>query len=189
MGNPRGTLFNGLYYLKLDPFDIKTAKISVTKDWDWCIVLTKKLRACWLSRRQTIPLSHLAKQFFDHTTSRKIHCYGLGEPESEHGTVNKFIGRSTRNRQLYTVYPDGDQGKHAVTHWSMLEDYIMYPFWNVFWNRAYASNQSAYAKHRSSGFQRWTIWGDKILKGTIYSKYKQFVENLFAGFPSACFTC
>ncbi len=185
VGNPRGTLLNGLaYYLKLDPFDIKNSENFSYERLGLVHRIDKETSGLLVIAKTDYSLSHLAKQFFDHTTSRKYIAMVWGEPESEHGTVNKFIGRSTRNRQLYTVYPDGDQGKHAVTHWSMLERLYYVSLLECVLETGRTHQIRVHMQsigHPVFNDERYG--GDKILKGTIYSKYKQFVENLFAGFP------
>jgi 23S rRNA pseudouridine1911/1915/1917 synthase len=68
-------------------------------------------------------MAFLAKQFFDRTTSRLYYAIVWGEIKQDHGTITGNIGRSTRDRKIFMVYPEGDAGKHAVTHYRVLEYY------------------------------------------------------------------
>jgi 23S rRNA pseudouridine1911/1915/1917 synthase len=129
-------------------------------------------------------MSHLAKQFFDRTIERNYVSLVWGDVESDEGTVEVNIGRSSRQRQQQDVYPNGDEGKHAVTHYKVLErfGYTTLVSCKLETGRTHQIRvHMKYIGHTVFSDERYG--GDKILAGTIYSKYKQFVENCFTMCP------
>lgn len=125
-------------------------------------------------------MAHLANQFFERSTERTYWALVWGNVEEEEGTVTGHIGRSPKNRKVYQVYPDGDQGKHAVTHWRVLErlGYVTLVECKLETGRTHQIR--VHMKHIGHTlFNDKEYGGDKILKGTTFTKYKQFVENCF----------
>jgi len=128
--------------------------------------------------------SHLAKQFFNHTVSRKYMAVVWGNIEQDEGTIVANIARHERFRKMFTTYPEGDKGKHAVTHYKVLErlNYVTVVECILETGRTHQIR----VHMKSIGhtlFNDWEYGGDQILKGTVYTKYKQFVENCFAICP------
>lgn len=129
-------------------------------------------------------LSHLANQFFERTTERYYNAIVWGDFEEDEGTIEGHIGRSLKNRIVMDVYPDGSQGKHAVTHYKVLErlGYVTLVQCKLETGRTHQIR--AHMKHIGHPlFNDDRYGGDKILKGTSFTKYKQFVQNCFEVLP------
>ncbi len=124
-------------------------------------------------------LTHLAKQFFDRTTERRYWALVWGDIQ-EDGTVTGNLGRSLKNRKVVTVFPDGDYGKHAVTHYKVIErfSYVTLVECKLETGRTHQIRvHMKYIGHPLFGDLEYG--GDKILKGTTNAKYKKFIENCF----------
>ncbi len=124
-------------------------------------------------------LTHLAKQFFDRTTDRKYWALAWGDVEEE-GTVEGNIGRSLKNRKVQEVFPEGDFGKVAITHYKPLErlGYVTLVECKLDTGRTHQIR--VHMKHIGhSLFNDADYDGDRIRKGTVFTKYKQFVQNAF----------
>ncbi len=128
-------------------------------------------------------LSHLSKQFYDRTSERKYVALVWGDVK-EDGTVIGHTGRSPKDRKVFQVYPDGDYGKHAVTHYKVLErlGYVTLVECKLETGRTHQIR--VHMKHIGHTlFGDPEYGGDKVLKGTTFNKYKQFVENCFKILP------
>lgn len=178
IGNWRGTLINALIY----HFNNLPQKDSLRpglvhrldKDTSGIMVIAKTEYA----------LSHLAKQFYDRTTERKYIALVWGHVEQNEGTITGNIGRHSQDRLQFEVFPDGDFGRHAVTHYKVIErfHYVTLVECKLETGRTHQIRvHMKYIGHPL--FNDWRYGGNRILKGTIYSKYKQFVENCFDIFP------
>jgi 23S rRNA pseudouridine1911/1915/1917 synthase len=129
-------------------------------------------------------LSHLAKQFFDRTIQRKYVALVWGDVKDDAGTINVNIGRDSRERMQMEAYPEGDKGKHAITHYKVLErlNYVTLVECKLETGRTHQIRvHMKYIGHTLFNDARYG--GNTILKGTIYSKYKQFIENCFTILP------
>lgn len=129
-------------------------------------------------------MTHLAKQFFDHTIQRSYRALVWGVPSEDKGTITGHIGRSLKDRRVMSVFPDGEFGKHAVTHYQLLKDlrYVSLVECRLETGRTHQIRaHMRYLGHPL--FNDATYGGDKILKGTTFSKYRQFVENCFKIIP------
>ncbi len=129
-------------------------------------------------------LAFLAKQFFDRTNDRRYIALVWGDFEENEGTITGNIGRSLRDRKIQEVFPDGSYGKHAVTHWRVLErfGYVTLVECKLETGRTHQIR----AHMRFIGhplFNDSTYGGDRIVKGTSFTKYKQFVDNCFGLCP------
>ncbi len=128
-------------------------------------------------------LAHLSKQFFDRTSERRYIALAWGDIK-EDGTVIGNTGRSLKDRKVFTVYPDGEYGKHAVTHYKVLErlGYVTLVECKLETGRTHQIR--VHMKHIGHTlFGDPEYGGDKVLKGTTFTKYKQFVENCFKILP------
>ena len=169
-GNYSGTLVNALtYHLK-----------------DLPLFQSGDMRAGLVHRIDKNERAHakLAKQFFDHTIDRVYCALVWGNMESDEGTIIGNVGRSTKDRLKMAVYPDGSQGKHAVTHYKVLErlGYVNLIECRLETGRTHQIRvHMEYIGHPLFNDERYG--GDRILKGTTFSKYKQFVENCFQQLP------
>jgi 23S rRNA pseudouridine1911/1915/1917 synthase len=128
-------------------------------------------------------ITFLAKQFFDHSITRKYIALVWGDLAQD-GTVSGYIGRSTKDRKVMAVYDDENQGKWSVTHYKVLErlNYVTIIECQLETGRTHQIR--AHMKHIGHPlFNDSTYGGDKILKGTVFNKYRQFVENCFEILP------
>ncbi len=179
LGNHRGTLINAvLWHFKNLPAGKEEFRPGLVhrldKGTSGLIVLAKTEHA----------LAHLAKQFFDRKTKRKYVALVWGDLKEDEGTVQVNIGRDTRERMQMQTYPEGDGGKHAVTHYKVIErlNYVTLVECRLETGRTHQIRvHMKYIGHTLFNDERYE--GNRILKGTVYSKYKQFIENCFDIMP------
>ena len=129
-------------------------------------------------------IHHLAKQFFDHSIERTYYALVWGELKSPKGTIDVNLGRSLKDRRVTAPFPDGDYGRHAVTHYEVIEElrYVSLVKLNLETGRTHQIR--AHMKYLGHPlFNDSTYGGDKIVKGTTFSKYKSFVDNCFLKMP------
>jgi 23S rRNA pseudouridine1911/1915/1917 synthase len=128
-------------------------------------------------------LSHLAKQFADRTTERRYNALVWGDV-LEDGTVTGNIGRSLKNRKVMTVFPEGDYGKHAVTHYKVLERFGLVTLIECKLETGRTHQIRAHLKHIGHPlFNDNEYGGDRIVRVTTHTKYKKFIENCFSLIP------
>ena len=177
-GNFSGTLINGVaYHLKQHNPSLDENKLPrfgmvhrIDKNTSGLIVLAKSELAA----------VHLAKQFFDHTVSRRYIALVWGNFEEKAGTITGHIARHQRFRKLMDVYPDGDHGKEAITHYTVLEDMKYVSLVECRLETGRTHQIRVHMQHIGhSLFNDDVYGGDRILKGTVFTKYKQFVDNCF----------
>jgi 23S rRNA pseudouridine1911/1915/1917 synthase len=178
-GNYTGTLINGVaYYLQEKNKEITEETLPrfglvhrIDKNTSGLLVLAKTSRA----------VASLAKQFFDHTVKRQYIALVWGDIVEEKGTIIAHVGRHQRFRKLFEAYPEGDHGKEAITHYEVLERFGYVTLLRCVLETGRTHQIRVHMKYIGHPlFNDETYGGDKILKGTIFSKYKQFVENCFA---------
>ncbi|MFN0256849.1 RluA family pseudouridine synthase [Pedobacter ureilyticus] len=136
-----------------------------------------------LISKNEITMTKLAKQFFDHSITRKYVALAWGDIEND-GRIEGYIGRSLKNRIIQDVYDDEEKGKWSVTNYTVLErlNYVTLVSCQLETGRTHQIR--AHMKHIGHPlFSDATYGGDKILKGTTFSKYKQFVANCFELMP------
>lgn len=181
-GNPNGTLINGVaWHLKQQNPDLDDSTLPrfgmvhrIDKNTTGLLVLAKTPKA----------MSDLAKQFFNHTVHRRYIALVWGQFENPEGTVTAHVGRHLRFRKLFTAYPDGDHGKDAITHYKVLEqfNYVSLVECRLETGRTHQIRvHMQYIGHPL--FNDDFYGGDRIVKGTVFTKYKQFVDNSFALCP------
>lgn len=178
-GNFDGTLLHGLAYHFEQTHQNIENRIGylvhrIDKDTTGLMIVAKNETA------QAV----LAHQFFEHTIHRRYNALVWGDFDEDEGTITGNIGRSTTNRKRMAVYPSGEQGKEAVTHWKVLErfGYVTLNEYRLETGRTHQIRvHSQYIGHPL--FNDALYGGDIILKGTTFSKYKQFIDNCFKVLP------
>jgi len=178
-GNFTGTLLHGLaYHFEQTHQNVENRfgylVHRIDKDTTGLMVVCKNETA------QAI----LAKQFFDHSIHRRYYALVWGDFDEDEGTIEGHIGRSSSDRRRMAVYPDGDHGKEAITHWRVLErfGYVTLNEYRLETGRTHQIRaHSQYIGHPL--FNDALYGGNVILKGTTFSKYKQFIDNCFKIMP------
>lgn len=177
-GNWSGTLINGVaWHLKQQQPDISESKLPrfgmvhrIDKNTTGLLVLAKS----------EIASVKLAKQFFDHTVERKYIALVWGNFEEKTGTITGNVARHQRLRKLMDVFPDNDYGKQAITHYKVIEDLKYVSLIECVLETGRTHQIRVHMQHIGhSIFNDDVYGGDRIQKGTIFTKYKQFVDNCF----------
>jgi 23S rRNA pseudouridine1911/1915/1917 synthase len=126
----------------------------------------------------------LAKQFFDHSIERTYNAIVWGIPDPAQGTINVNVGRSLKDRRVTTAFPKGDFGRHAITHYKLLQDLRYVSLIECKLETGRTHQIRAHLKYMGHPlFNDEMYGGNEVLKGTIFSKYKQFVDNCFKIIP------
>ena len=177
-GNYTGTLLNGVaWYLQQKNPGITEQVLPrfglvhrIDKNTSGLLVLAKSDKA----------MRHLAKQFFDHTVKRQYLALVWGDVSKDEGTIIAHVGRHQRYRKLFEAYPEGDHGKEAITHYSVVERFNYVTLVQCVLETGRTHQIRVHMKYIGHPlFNDDFYGGDKIVKGTIFSKYKQFVDNCF----------
>ena len=179
-GNYSGTMVNALmWHLRDNPMfssgQLRPGLVHrIDKNTSGLLVIAKS----------ELAHNRLARQFFDRTTERQYLALVWGSPKPEEGTVTGNIGRSPKDRKVMYVFADGSEGKHAVTHYKVLEDlgYISLIECRLETGRTHQIRvHMSHIGHPL--FNDEEYGGDRILRGTTFSKYQQFVKNCFIMLP------
>ena len=181
-GNPDNTLINAVaWHLQHNCPEIDEKELTryglvhrIDKNTSGLIVVAKKQKV----------MSELAKQFFDHTVHRRYNAVVWGHFDEPEGTITGHVGRSQKQRKLFTVYPEGEYGKEAITHYKVLENFNYVSLVECRLETGRTHQIRVHMQYKGHPlFNDDFYGGEKIVKGTIYTKYKQFVENCFAICP------
>ena len=179
-GNYSGTLMNALMYHFRDLPLFQTGEVRpglvhrIDKNTSGLLVIAKN----------EYSLSNLGKQFFNHTTGRRYIALVWGTPDPVEGTITGHVGRNLRDRKIMQVFPDSSQGKNAVTHYKVIEHlgYVSLVECILETGRTHQIRvHMAYSGHPL--FNDEEYGGHRILKGTTFTKYQQFVRNCFELLP------
>ena len=177
--NWEGTLVNALAYhfQNLPEMPGNTGRPGlvhrIDKDTSGLLVIAKT----------EIALTQLARQFFDHTIERTYWALVWGEPELS-GTINVNVGRSLKDRRVTTAFPAGDYGRTAITHYTLLKTLRYVSLVSCKLETGRTHQIRAHMKYIGHPiFNDAMYGGDEVLKGTTFSKYKQFVDNCFKIIP------
>ncbi len=178
-GNYTGTLINALlYHFKHLPKGKDVTRPGLVHRLD------KDTSGLMVIAKEEFAMMHLAKQFFKRTIKRNYSALVWGDFEANSGTIDAYIGRNLRFRKIMAVFPEGDHGKEAVTHYKVLERLGYVTLLDVKLETGRTHQIRVHMAHMGHPlFNDETYGGDRIVKGTIYSKYKQFVENCFNILP------
>ena len=179
-GNYTGTLVNALVYhfdnlpeRKSDYFGRPGLVHRLDKHTTGIMVVAKTEDA----------LTNLAKQFYDRTTERRYQALVWGDVE-EDMRIEGNLGRSLQNRKVMTVFPEGDHGKHAVTHVKVLKRYGLVTFVECKLETGRTHQIRTHLKWKGHPlFHDLEYGGDRIVRGTTHDKYKQFISNCFDLIP------
>lgn len=179
-GNYSGTLVNGLaHYLKREEIDTEELpRVGLVHRID------KNTSGLLLIAKTPEAMTNLAAQFKKHTVHRRYIALVWGNLEEDEGTITGHVGRNLRFRKIMDVFPDGDYGKEAITHYKVLErfNYVTLVEMRLETGRTHQIRvHMKYIGHPL--FNDETYGGAHIVKGTVFTKYKQFVENCFKILP------
>lgn len=181
-GNYHGTLVNGvLWYLKQQQPELTEDQLPrfgmvhrIDKNTSGLVVMAKNEKSS----------VHLAKQFFNHTVERKYIALVWGDIKEDTGTITGHVGRHQRFRKIMDVYPDGEYGKEATTHYTVLQRFGYTTLVECRLETGRTHQIRVHMQHIGHPlFNDDTYGGDRIVKGTVYTKYKQFVDNCFSICP------
>ncbi len=179
-GNWTGTLVNALsFHLNNLPTSrngaIRPGLVHrIDKDTSGLLVIAKTEFA----------MTYLARQFYDHSIERTYYALVWGVPKEPKGTITGHVGRSLKDRRVMSVYPNGEQGKHAVTHYEVLKSYKYVSLIKCNLETGRSHQIRAHMKYLGHPlFSDAVYGGDKILKGQPTGSYKTFVENAFKLLP------
>ncbi len=177
-GNYTGTLLNGIaYYLKQQNPHLDE---KILPRYGLVHRIDKNTSGLLLIAKTSQAAAYLAKQFFDHTIQRKYIALVWGNFEKDEGTIVAHVGRNQRFRKLFEAYPEGEHGKEAVTHYRVLERFNYVTLVECVLETGRTHQIRVHMKHIGHTlFGDSTYGGNKILKGTVFNKYKQFVDNCF----------
>ncbi len=179
-GNYKGTLVNALmWHLRdLPMFQSGEQRPGLVHRLD------KDTSGILVVAKNEYSLNRLSRQFYERTTDRKYIALAWGKPEPPEGSISFNIGRNLRDRKIMQVFPDGSQGKPAITHYRVIEDlgYISVVECKLETGRTHQIRvHFSYIRHPL--FNDYEYGGNNILKGTTFTKYQQFVRNCFKILP------
>lgn len=179
-GNFTGTLLNGLLYYFQDRKDKDGEQVlpylvhRIDKDTSGLLLIAKNEEA----------QAALAKQFYEHTIERKYNALVWGSFDKDKGTILGNLERSPIDRRIMHVTDDPERGKYAVTHWQVLERFTYVTLVECVLETGRTHQIRAHMEHIGHPlFNDAAYGGNRVLKGTTFTRYKQFVENCFALLP------
>lgn len=177
-GNYTGTLVNALtYYLRETSGNPEAFPLLVHR-------IDKNTTGLLLVAKNELVQTRLAGYFYKHDVDRRYYALVWGDLKEDSGTISENLGRNPKNRKIMSVFKDGSKGKHAVTHYRVVQrfGYVTLVECKLETGRTHQIRAHfRYIKHPL--FNDETYGGNIILKGTTFTKYKQFVQNCFKMIP------
>ncbi|MBC8321772.1 MAG: RluA family pseudouridine synthase [Bacteroidetes bacterium] len=174
--NYTGTLLNGLAH-----YFASTQQTKVENGFGYLVHrIDKDTTGLLLITKNELAQTKLAKQFFDHSVDRAYEALVWRNVENDEGIIEGHIGRSLKDRRVMTVFPNGEYGKEAVSHYKVLKrfGYVTHVECRLETGRTHQIRAHfTYLGHPLFNDERYG--GNEILKGTTFTKYKQFVQNCF----------
>ncbi|TVR70690.1 MAG: RluA family pseudouridine synthase [Marinilabiliales bacterium] len=179
-GNYTGTLINALAwrFREMPLFESGELRPGLVHRID------KNTSGLLVVAKTELAMNRLARQFFERKTRREYDAIVWGRPEPAEGSIEGHIGRHSKDRMRMDVFPDGSQGKYALTHYRLVEDlgYISHVECRLETGRTHQIRvHLEHIGHPLFNDERYG--GDQILRGTTFTKYKQFVQNCFKVLP------
>ena len=181
-GNYSGTLLNGVawYMQQTNP----SINESTLPRYGLVHRIDKNTSGLLLMAKNSTAMTNLARQFYDHTVKRKYIALVWGDVKNDEGTIVAHVGRNLRFRKLFEAYPDGDHGKEAITHYRVIGRFNYVTLVECVLETGRTHQIRVHMKHIGHPlFNDDTYGGDKIVKGTVFAKYRQFVDNCFTICP------
>ncbi|MCH8904465.1 MAG: RluA family pseudouridine synthase [Bacteroidetes bacterium] len=179
-GNYSGTLVHGLLYhfSELpDPDETKIRPGLVHR-------IDKNTTGLMVVAKNDFAMTHLANQFFEHSIDRTYVALVWGNLEKDKGTIKGHIGRSQKDRKVFTVYEDGEKGKSAITHYKVLQRFSYTTLVECTLETGRTHQIRVHMKYMGHPlFNDDFYGGDRIVKGYNQSKFKQFISNCFKIMP------
>jgi len=177
-GNYTGTLLNGILYHVNELPENSSGRPGlvhrIDKDTSGLLVVAKT----------EIAMRNLSEQFFLKQTERKYIALTWGSFTENHGTVDNYLSRDKKNRMIMSVTEDKNYGKRAITHYKVLQEFNYVSLIECQLETGRTHQIRAHMKYLGNPiFNDERYGGNKIIKGTIFTKYKQFVENCFKILP------
>ena len=183
ISNYTGTLVNALKFY----FDNKELPVMDGNDEDRPGIvhrIDKFTTGLLLIAKNDVAMTKLAKQFFDHSIEREYLALVWGNFEDTKGAVDVNIGRSPKNRKVMTTFEGEEEGKRAITHFEVLEDMYYVSLVSCRLETGRTHQIRVHMKYLGHPVFNDDIYGgDAIVKGTVFTKYKQFVQNCFKMLP------
>jgi len=186
VGNFTGTLINALLYhcnnlpkkekSERDPFnEFRPGLVHrIDKNTSGLLVIAKN----------DLAMNKLAKAFFEKSIDRKYVTLAWGDFKDDEGTIIAHIGRDLKDRKRMAAFPQGEHGKHAITHYKVLERFKNVTLLECKLETGRTHQIRVHLQHIGHPvFNDATYGGDKIIRGQVNTKYRQFVENCFALIP------
>jgi len=173
-GNYTGTLVNALaFYLDKQGLDLEKGPFLVHR-------IDKDTSGLLLVAKNELSQTILARSFFEHKVNRKYLALVWGDIKEPEGTITGHIGRCLKDRQRMDVFPDGSYGKEAITHYNVIQRFHYVTLVECILETGRTHQIRAHMQHKGHPlFNDAKYGGDQILKGTTFSKYRQFIQNCF----------
>ncbi len=182
-GNSSGTLVNALAWYLGDENDRSAVEPAIPR-FGLVHRIDKNTSGLLVVAKSDKAMTDLARQFFDHTVERRYIALVWGDFDEDAGTIVAHVGRHQRFRKIMDAYPDGEYGKEAITHYEVLErhNYVTLIACKLETGRTHQIR--VHMQHTGHPlFNDDTYGGDRVVKGTVFAKYKQFVDNCFEIMP------
>lgn len=182
-GNYRNTLVNSLAYhfnpeLEGKPVLSESIRPGLVHRID------KNTSGLIIIAKNEVAMTHLAAQFYNRTIRRNYTALVWGDLKEDEGTITGHIGRNRKDRKIMEVFPEGESGKHAITHYKVLERFHLTTLVDCKLETGRTHQIRVHFQHIGHPlFGDFEYGGDRIVKGTVTGSYRQFVENCFNILP------